>query len=184
MIISLLTPTSAMVSLLSKAQESWFPSFWKCSRMGPLLKRLLKHTRPLTKSISKQLWNLLLSSQKEVSSLSLPKMKFLFDENVHRGLFSFLSKLGHGVKLSPKGIENGEVFGLALSEQRLLITRDKHFTEEQFFTSKHFGIWLLRIRAKDLEAQKHSISKLLKQHSPEEFNGKGIKLLPDDFEFL
>ncbi|MCS4541758.1 MAG: DUF5615 family PIN-like protein [Euryarchaeota archaeon] len=116
--------------------------------------------------------------------MSLLKMKFLFDENVHKGLFSFLSKLRHDVKLSPKGIENGEVFELTLSEQRLLITRDKHFTEEQFTSSKHFGIWLFRIRAKDLEAQKRAISKLLKQHSPEEFEGKVIKLVPDDFEFL
>ena len=111
-------------------------------------------------------------------------MEFLFDENVHNGLFSFLSKLGHDVKLSPKGIENGEVFELALSEQRLLITRDKHFTEEQFTSSKHFGIWLLRIRARDLEMQKRTISKLLRLHSPEEFIDKVIKLLPDDFEFL
>jgi len=40
------------------------------------------------------------------------KMKFLLDENVHRGLFSFLIKLGYEVKLSPKAIKNGEVFRL------------------------------------------------------------------------
>ena len=111
-------------------------------------------------------------------------MKFLFDENVHKGLFSFLSKLRHDVKLSPNGIENGEVFELTLSEQRLLITRDKHFTEVQFTSSKHFGIWLLRISPEDIETQKQTISKLLKVHSPEEFKGKVIKLLPDDFKFL
>jgi predicted nuclease of predicted toxin-antitoxin system len=52
-------------------------------------------------------------------------MKFLLDENVHRGLYFFLSKLGHDAKLTPKTIENGEVFRLSISEQRLLITRDK-----------------------------------------------------------
>ena len=111
-------------------------------------------------------------------------MRFLFDENVHRGLFSFLSKLGHDVKLCPNSIENGEVFKLALSEQRLLITRDKHFTEEKHASSKHFGIWLLRIAPGDLEAQKRAISELLKQRSEEEFKGKIIKLTPESFEFL
>jgi len=54
-------------------------------------------------------------------------MKFLLDENVHKGLFSFLLKLGHDVKLSPKSIKNGEVFALALKEERLLVSRDEDF---------------------------------------------------------
>ncbi|MEA3255065.1 MAG: DUF5615 family PIN-like protein [Candidatus Altiarchaeota archaeon] len=106
------------------------------------------------------------------------------DENVHRGLFTFLSELGHDIKLSPKTISNGEVFKLALSEQRLLITRDADFLDNPFISSKHIGIWLLRIRPKDLESQKRAISKLLKQHSPEELRGKVVKLLQDDSEFL
>ena len=111
-------------------------------------------------------------------------MRFLLDENVHRGLSSFLAELGHDVKLSPKSISNGEIFRLALSEQRLLITRDADFLDNFFVSSKHAGIWLLRIRPKDLDAQKRAISRLLKQHSPEELDGKVVKLLPDDFEFL
>lgn len=111
-------------------------------------------------------------------------MKFLLDENVHRGLFSFLSKLEHDVKLSPKTIKNGEVFKLALSEQRLLITRDKHFTDSPYSSLEHFGIWLLRILPKDLESQKQSILKLLKEYSSEKLKGKVIILFPDRFEFL
>ena len=112
-------------------------------------------------------------------------MKFLFDENVHRGLFLFFTKLGHEIKFCPKGIENGEVFNLALSEQRLLITRDKHFIEDKFVSSKHFGIWLLRVRAKDLGSQKEVISKVLAQYSSEELKGKVIKLVSSkDFEVL
>ena len=112
-------------------------------------------------------------------------MKFLLDENVHRGLFSFLNKLGHDAKLSPKTIKNGEVLKLALSEKRLLISRDKDFIENPHSSSKHFGIWLLRVPPKDLESQKKIISKLLKQFSSVEFKGKIIKLLSDDnFEFL
>ena len=43
-------------------------------------------------------------------------MKFLLDENVHRGLFSFLVESGHDVKLSPKGIKNGQVLEISIKE--------------------------------------------------------------------
>ena len=112
-------------------------------------------------------------------------MKFLFDENVHMGLLHFLTKLGYDIKLSPKTIENGEVFKLALSEQRILLTRDKHFIENRFISLEHFGIWLLRVPAKDLESQKAVISKILKQYPPEELRRKTVKLISaEEFEFL
>ena len=114
-------------------------------------------------------------------------MKFLLDENVHRRLFTFLVKLGHDVKLSPKSIKNGEVFGLSSKEERILITRDSDFLDnDKFPLSTHFGILLLRIRPKDIESQKLAMSKLLKEHpNAEEFNGKVVKIFSDkDFEFL
>lgn len=112
-------------------------------------------------------------------------MKFLFDENVHRGLLSFLTELGHEVKLCPKSIENGEVFNLASSEQRVLITRDRHFVEDRFISSEHFGIWLLRVPAKELELQKEAISKVLAQYPSEELKDKVIKIVSsEDFEIL
>lgn len=114
-------------------------------------------------------------------------MKFLLDENVHRGLFSFLSKLGHDVKLSSKGMENSKIFDLAVKEKRLLITRDAHFSNSDVYPpSKHFGIWLVRVPPEDLEAQRRAISKLLKQFpKAEELKGKVIVLLSGEkFEFL
>ena len=114
-------------------------------------------------------------------------MKLLLDENVHRGLFSFLAKLGHDAKLSPKGVVNGKVFELAIKEESILISRDSDFIDKpEFASSKHFGIILLRIKPRDLESQKRAVSKLLDKFSnAEEFNGKVIKILPDEtFEFL
>ena len=104
-------------------------------------------------------------------------MKFLLDENVHKGLFSFLLKLGHDVKLSPKIIKNGEVFALALKEERLLVSRDEDFIKSLYKSSEHFGIWLLRIPPKDLEQQKRAVANLLS--SEKEFKGKIIRLLSD-----
>ena len=114
-------------------------------------------------------------------------MKFLLDENVHKGLFSFLVKPGHDVRLSPKGIKNGKVFELSVREERILISRDADFLDAVLYpSSKHFGIFLLRILPRDLEAQKRAISRLLEQFPmSDEVKGKVVKLLPDEeFEFL
>ena len=99
-------------------------------------------------------------------------MKFLLDENVHRGLFSFLVDLGHDVKLSPKSIKNGKVFELALKEERVLISQDADFSA--YKSSKH------------LETQKRAISILLKNFlNVEGFRDKFVKISSDeDFEFL
>ncbi|MEK6873642.1 MAG: DUF5615 family PIN-like protein [Nanoarchaeota archaeon] len=73
-------------------------------------------------------------------------MKFLLDENVHRDISYFLKDLGHDVLLCPKGIENGEVFNLAIKEKRILITRDADFLETYVYPREnHFGILLMRI---------------------------------------
>ncbi|PIZ35940.1 MAG: hypothetical protein COY38_01495 [Candidatus Aenigmarchaeota archaeon CG_4_10_14_0_8_um_filter_37_24] len=114
-------------------------------------------------------------------------MKFLLDENVHRGLVPFLSKLGHDVKISPLGFRNGKVFELSLNEERIIITRDVDFLDSStFHSSKHFGIVLLRVPPRDLEGQKKIFSKLLDEHpKTEEFKGKVIKLISDEkFVFL
>jgi len=112
-------------------------------------------------------------------------MKFLFDENVHRGLFSFLIKLGHNVRLSPRSVGNSQIFNLAIEEERILISRDAHFLNSSLYPpSKHFGIWLLRIPPRDLETQKKSVSDLLKRFpDAKEFKGRAITLTPEKFEF-
>ena len=95
-------------------------------------------------------------------------MKFLLDENVHSGVFSFLFKIGHDVKWAPKSIRNGEVFLLAVKEERILISRDADFLASRFISSRHFGIWLLRLAPEDIEGQRDAISNLLEQYSKSE----------------
>ncbi len=110
-------------------------------------------------------------------------MKIILDENVHRGLLSFLISLKHDVKITPTGIRNGNLFALSQSEERILITRDSDFIDERFKSTKHFGIILLRIPARDLEAQKTGISKILT--SSKSFNNKTYKLISEDlFELI
>lgn len=113
-------------------------------------------------------------------------MKFLLDENVHHGLVAFLAELEQDVKLSPEGIVNEEVFGLAIKEERILVTRDDDFLNSSLYPpTKHFGIWLLRVPARDLEGQKKSVSKLLQEaDQAEEFKGQAVILLPEGFKFV
>ena len=56
-------------------------------------------------------------------------MKFLLDENIHKGLFQFLQNEGYDVKFSPKSIDDQEVFAIAVKEKRVLLSRDADFID-------------------------------------------------------
>ncbi len=105
-------------------------------------------------------------------------MKFLLDENVHIGLFSFLYKTGHDVKLCPKSTPDESIFNLALEEKRTIISRDADFVEQNIKFPNHFGIILIRIRPKEIEKQKLALSNLLTRYS--DIKGKCIKLLSEN----
>jgi len=105
-------------------------------------------------------------------------MKIILDENVHRGLLSFLVSLKHDVKITPTGIRNGKLFALSQSEERTLITRDSDFLEERFRSTKNFGIILLRISARDLDAQKKGLLKLIS--NLKSFKNKTYKVITEN----
>lgn len=102
-------------------------------------------------------------------------MKLLLDENVHRGLYRFLSDLGHDVKLPPKSSSNSIVLNIAIKEERILITRDMDFLSPKYSSLNHFGIIVIRINPRDLEKQKEALLELLK-NLPEEIRGKTFLL--------
>ena len=95
-------------------------------------------------------------------------MKFLIDENVHHGILRVLSRLGHDAKSSPKGISNGKVLALAVSEKRVLVTHDSDFLVHSS-GSNHFGIILVKIPTKEFEKLKKAIQNILKA-KPKESN--------------
>ena len=110
-------------------------------------------------------------------------MRFLLDENVHKGLFLFLKNSGYDAIFSPKGIDDVEVFKIAVKEKRTLLSRDSDFLDDKFITSKHNGILLVRISARDIKSQITALSKLFSKYSS--FDNKVVKLLSKDkFEFL
>ena len=87
-------------------------------------------------------------------------MRFLIDENVHRGLVSLVARAGHDAKPSPKGISNGRVLALAVSQKRVLVTHDSDFAIIRTQPAHH-GIILLRIPPENLDAIWSSLENLL-----------------------
>ena len=75
-------------------------------------------------------------------------MKILVDENIPRMTADRLRELGHDVKdirgTADQGLADSDLWGVAIREERLLITTDKGFTE--YRAVPHHGILVVRLR--------------------------------------
>lgn len=77
-------------------------------------------------------------------------MALLADENIFPQMVNYLRQKGYDVKSineeGLKGAADTEVFAKAISEQRALVTFDKHFSNIlQYPPSQHYGIVRVRI---------------------------------------
>ena len=76
-------------------------------------------------------------------------MKVLVDENMPHTTVDHLRELGHDVKdirgTADQGLADSNLWALAMSEGRLLITTDKGFTEFRRMAGHH-GILVVRLR--------------------------------------
>ncbi len=57
-------------------------------------------------------------------------MRALIDEDVHIKVLGWLVAEGHDAVRVPLGFKNGKVLELATQESRILITRDKDFSDD------------------------------------------------------
>ena len=74
-----------------------------------------------------------------------PRLKFLVDEDLHRGIAQFLQAQGHDVLFVPKGVKNGSVFALAVRTKRTLVSGDKDFLDTTLFPpNKTTGVIVIR----------------------------------------
>jgi len=118
-----------------------------------------------------------------LSVLKKGKLKFLLDENVKKELLQFLKQQGFDIIFKPKGLSNGELAEFSKLEQRVLVTNDKHFADSSRFPKdKIFSVVWLRIPQDKPESLLKEFSKLLKENSPENFEGNLIILKEDGFE--
>jgi predicted nuclease of predicted toxin-antitoxin system len=75
-------------------------------------------------------------------------MKILVDENIPRMTVEYLRTLGHDVKdvrgTSEQSLPDPDLWQVAISEGRLLVTTDKGFTSYRM--ARRYGILVVRLR--------------------------------------
>lgn len=100
-------------------------------------------------------------------------MRILLDEDVHVKVMDWLTKRGHDVLRVPSGLKNGAVLELAQRESRVLLTRDKDFSNRLMYPPfRYKGIVILRIHPPELERLLRALERLLSKLSEVEFPGK------------
>ena len=78
--------------------------------------------------------------------LSMPKLKFLADEDVDARLIKSLSSKGIDIKYTEKGVRNSKLYSVACEESRAILTRDKDFLKTSLFQpSKLPAIVVMRV---------------------------------------
>ncbi len=113
------------------------------------------------------------------------EVKFLLDENVKKELLKFLKEEGFDVVLKPKGSLDSMLAEYSKSEQRVLITNDKHFQDSlRFPKEKIFSVVWLRIPQDKTGTLISSFSKLLVEVPFENFEGNLITLYEYGFEIF
>ena len=100
-------------------------------------------------------------------------MDILVDENIPRMTVAALRELGHNVRdirgTNVQGLEDRGLWAVAMSEQRLLITTDKGFTEYRGMA--HYGILVVRLRQPNRQKIHDRVMLALRQLKSWEWGG-------------
>ncbi len=95
-------------------------------------------------------------------------MKFLLDENIPFELQNYLAKYkissSHLLGLKLKGLSDEEVFDYAQKRKFIIITFDKDFLNEKFYTQSHYGVIYISPKIKDLDKLAEAIFKTIKSY--------------------
>ena len=100
-------------------------------------------------------------------------MKILIDENIPRMTVDRLRELGHDVMdirgTADQGLADSDLWGVAIREERLLITTDKGFTE--YRAVSHHGILVVRLRQPNRAKIDHSVMHAMESFSERDWPG-------------
>ena len=107
--------------------------------------------------------------------MSSSRSSFLLDENVRRELYLFLKNHHINVKLCPKGLRNGAIAKLCLSEARTLVTNDDDFSGMS--AKEIHSVVLLKIPQNDPGGLIKALSRFL-DSPPSNLKGTLVTLLP------
>ncbi len=105
-------------------------------------------------------------------SSSIPKARFLLDENVRRELLPFLQKMGVSVSIASKGASDETLAQISLKEKRVIVTNDEDFSE--YPKNTVYSVVWLRIPQNDPQSLLAMFNLLLKEC--DNFKGKLIVL--------
>ena len=108
-------------------------------------------------------------------------MKFLADENLFPQVVAYLRKSGHDVMdIHEAGftqITDDEIIKIAATEERSIITFDKHFGDILRYPPRNLpGIILIRIHPPLLEDIFYALSNLFKNYHENSFKGRLVVL--------
>ena len=108
-------------------------------------------------------------------------LKFLADENLFPQVVAYLRKSGHDVKgIRDAGfaqITDDEIMKIAATEERSIITFDKHFGDILRYPPQNLpGIILTRIHLPLLEDIFYALSNLFKSYHGNSFQGRLVVL--------
>ena len=96
---------------------------------------------------------------------------------IHKDVVRVLTHLHHDVKKCPKGLRNGQVYQLAKSEERILLTQDKDFSDtKRYPPSEMKGIICIRVFPPTIAHVLERIKKFVQETGPENTEGKLIIL--------
>jgi predicted nuclease of predicted toxin-antitoxin system len=100
-------------------------------------------------------------------------MKILVDENIPRMTVDHLREVGHDVKdvrgTIRQGLPDPDLWRLALSDERMLITTDKGFSQHR--EVQHFGILIVRLRQPNRHRIHQAVLRVLERFSAREWPG-------------
>lgn len=114
------------------------------------------------------------------------KILLLADENIPIELINKLSNEGFNIKRVLLGSKDEEIFKLAKSENRVLLTFDKHFlNKSKFLPKESSGIIFINIRLPLIDSLYFSILKLFNKIESSKFEKRlfilsisGFKVFP------
>lgn len=105
----------------------------------------------------------------------MPRSEFslLADENIPIEVVKILSGKGIDIKRIKLGSKDKQIFELAKSEKRTLLTLDKHFLNRAKFPPiDSWGIIFLKVHPPMIDTISFSLDRLFKALKPRELKGK------------
>lgn len=116
------------------------------------------------------------------------KPRFLVDENISPLTMDFIRKLGFDVidliKINRRGITNGELVDLAISNNRVIITLDLDLGEIYYFSSKKkFGVIVVRLKTPTIEDINSVLGRFFKEIDLQEIDLTKSLIIVDEKKY-